>query len=414
MMTAKHLGLGPLLAVLLSVTLSIVGAPAASAQDNGQLVIRVADGESVTAVAAQYKLDLVKPLLRSRNLWVVQPSERWRFDTNAKLAYRASWIQQRSSAVEYAERYDNNPYGDTRMRAWPYGQSSSASVSESRWRDQPHARSLGLPVSGADGDGVWVAVLDTGMTSGNPNYTNLWMGYDYIDDNLFGYDKRQNLDTSGDGIVDGAYGHGTFVAGQVNLVAPQARIRGYRVLDSDGVGNPYVIAEAIDDAVDAGASVINMSFGSGKTLNSKPMSRAFARAKANGVVMVTSAGNTGESKSLFPANGALTLSVGCADEGTGRRASFSSYGSWVNVAAPCEDTLGYLPSSEGALWSGTSLSAPLVAGQVALIRQRYPNLSREAVIGAVKGTATPRRDQGAGSMPVVDIAKSIRDAPNYG
>lgn len=133
-------------------------------------------------------------------------------------------------------------------------------------------------------------------------------------------------------------------AGQVNLVAPRAPVVAYRVLDSDGVGNPYVIAEAVNDAADDGVGVINMSFGS-QSRFSGVLDRAIKRAASRGVVVVAAAGNMGSSDGLFPGNAEYVLSVACGEPETGQLASFSSYGSWVDVAAPCENILGSLPDS---------------------------------------------------------------------
>lgn len=401
----------------LCAAIAVVNPTVASAQpgDSGepQLVIRVADGKSAADVADRYGVTLVEPLMRSRNLWVAEPDNSWWYTRSEALDYLGAIIAA-SSDVEYAERYTDDAFGDTRMRAWPHGAFDPVSADgDSDWLGQPAARALGLPIKGASGAGVEVAVLDTGASSsGAPNASQVSSGYDYIDDDHNAKEVRDGVDTNRDGRTDGAYGHGTFVAGQVNLVAPASRVRAYRVLDSDGVGNPYVIAEAVDDAVDDGVEIINMSFGSENGDHSRVLDRAIKRAADRGVVVVAAAGNRASSAGLYPGNADYVLSVACGDPETSKLAGFSSYGSWVDVAAPCEDILGSLPDATTARWSGTSLSAPLVAGQAALIRARYPSLDRLALVRSIKGAAGASTSPGV-ATGVIDIAQSIDDARSY-
>ena len=411
--------MGSLLAFSLCGAMGVYASPAAAASptlDNEQLVIRVADGAKATDVANRYNLTLVEPLLRSRNLWLAQPNKPGKYPSQDSIESLADTIAD-SSQVAYAERYVENPVGDRRIHAWPHGDPRDVNLdSTAAWRNQPAAQALGLPLEEEDGKNVLVAVLDTGASSQQaPNASQVIMGagYDYVDDDNDASEGRQGRDTNLDGEKDGAYGHGTFVAGQVSLVAPAAEIVPYRVLDSDGVGNVYVIAEAIDDAVDAGAAVINMSFGSEDSQSSRVLNAAFARAANRGVVIVAAAGNVSSSQRLYPGDADYILSVTCADPQSRELAGFASYGWWVDVAAPCEGMLGALPEVGSAVWSGTSFSAPLVAGQAALIRSRYPKLSRLGVVRAIKGTAncdtSPRLATGT-----IRISASIKNAASYG
>lgn len=412
----KVASLGLLMALFITTSLTFLGAPTASAHwsegPDRRIVIRVEQGERADKVADRYGVDLIAPLSRSHNLWLAEPENRLRY-TNPRALEQLAKNISRSGDVDYAERYVDNPVGDSRMHAWPQGNPDQVNGENGlAWRNQPTVAALGLPNSKANGAGVIVAVLDTGASSNvAPNASQIIQGYDYIEDDNDASEERRGLDTNRDGHEDSAYGHGTFIAGQVNLVAPFATILPYRVLDSDGVGNVYVIAEAINDAVDAGAGVINMSFGSEGDEHSDVLDAALARAVDHGVVIIASAGNTGRSNSLYPANASGVLSVACADPDTKKLAWFSSYGSWVDVAAPC-DQVGVLPDFGYARWTGTSLSAPLVAGQAALIRSRYPQLSRLGVVRAIKGTANcstwPQVATG-----LINIGSSIDEAPSY-
>src|ERR671929_154387 len=119
------------------------------------------------------------------------------------------------------------------------------------------------------GAGMIVAVLDTGVDRRHPALAGrLLRGRDFVDDDD---DPSEVLPPPCPGSTDrakcGPYGHGTHVAGLVALAAPEARIMPLRVLDPQGVGNMWVIAEAVryaldpdgDPASDDGADVINMS-----------------------------------------------------------------------------------------------------------------------------------------------------------
>ena len=119
------------------------------------------------------------------------------------------------------------------------------------------AGQLQLSVSHAlsQGEGTVVAVPDTSAEASHPALTGrLQRAWDYVDDDPDPAESRNGRDDDGDKAIDESYGQGTFVAGTVALTAPKARIRPMRVLNSDGRGNLFVVAEAIiessiDDAL---------------------------------------------------------------------------------------------------------------------------------------------------------------------
>jgi hypothetical protein len=104
----------------------------------------------------------------------------------------------------------------------------------------------------------------------------------------------------------------------------------------------------------------------------------------HGAVVVIAAGNSGSDIPEYPAaEGVLgSLSIG-ASTSVDTLASFSNYGSWVHVAAPGEAILSSVPGGEYAVWSGTSMATPLVAGEAALIRAANPNFSAVDVVGQI-------------------------------
>ena len=191
----------------------------------------------------------------------------------------------------------------------------------------------------------------------------------------------------------GPYGHGTHVAGLIALVAPEAKIIPVRVLDQFGVGNIWVLAEALAYAVDPdgdprtadGADVINLSLSTpreteliGNLLGELCGSSASEDFPVSGnpyLVVVAAAGNGGNSDRQYPAaenvDGLIAVGSSTIDD---RLASYSSRGSWVHVAAPGHAILSTVPGGQYGTWTGTSMAAPIVAGEVALVRARYPYL----------------------------------------
>jgi hypothetical protein len=97
------------------------------------------------------------------------------------------------------------------------------------------------------------------------------------------------------------------------------------VLDGDGTGNVFVVAQAILDAVDEGSEVINMSFGTAKKISSKLLEDAIREARSKGVVVVGAAGNEGNNRAHFPAAQPSVLSVAALDA-NGSLAGFSDWG----------------------------------------------------------------------------------------
>lgn len=236
------------------------------------------------------------------------------------------------------------------------------------------------------GRGVVVAVLDTGLSTGNGQLKRLEdfaqsrfvAGYDFVDD------KRS---------TDDPHGHGSHVAGTIAQntnnglgvagVAFEARIMPIRVLDALGRGRISDIAEAIRWATQHGADVINMSLGS--AMPAKIIAKEVAYARAHGVVVVCAAGNSGGRGVGFPAANKGALAVSALDP-KGQLAFYSSWGPQVFISAPGGDTRfdynhdglrdGVLqntivpgdPSRQGYFpFQGTSMAAPHVAGVAALI-----------------------------------------------
>jgi subtilisin family serine protease len=283
-----------------------------------------------------------------------------------------------------------------------------------QWADA----ALGLPKvrSLASGQAVRVAVLDTGFDLAHPALAGRWLpGRDFVDGDL---DPTESPWPLGDG-----YGHGTHVAGLVAWVAPGARIMPLRVLDANGGGNTWALAEAMlyavdpdgNPATDDGAQVINLSLaGLQRTrlmdtihqivgcnppdpLNTAVDTRDAGYnddqqrcASHGGAVVVAGAGNDGSSalRAYPAAEGAYSLLAVAASTAQGKLAGFSNSGGWIHLAAPGEAITSTVPGGGYATWSGTSMATPLVAGAAALVRQLYPQLTARDVARCLEATTT--------------------------
>jgi thermitase len=283
------------------------------------------------------------------------------------------------------------------------------------------------------GAGMIVAVLDTGVDRRHPALAGrLLRGHDFVDDDD---DPSEVLPTCppGSAATDprecGPYGHGTHVAGLVALAAPEARIMPLRVLDPQGVGNMWVLAEALryaldpdgDPSTDDGADVINMSLATFQ--NSRVLREVVGDACDTGVpspyskvVVVAAAGNHGTTTPMYPAaenfDGELSVAASQQDD---TLAPFSERDDRVvnDVMSPGVQITSSVPASRTGSWSGTSMAAPIVAGIAALVRAASPELSADLVKDRIRSAAArPTPEQ-----PVkrrVDAANAVVPFVNFG
>ncbi|WP_329000564.1 S8 family serine peptidase [Kribbella sp. NBC_00709] len=217
-----------------------------------------------------------------------------------------------------------------------------------------------------------VAVLDTGVDAGHPDLVgHLVTGYNATSPN------RGPIDDNGHGtmtlgIIAAAANNGIGVAG----VGWNVKAMPVKVLDSHGGGYDVDIAEGIDWAAAHGAKVINMSLGGPG--DNPVLHDAVRRAVAKGVTVVVAAGNSGTDELQYPAAYPEAIAVAATNAG-GVLTDFSSYGDWVDVAAPGWNILStgpraLTPPEYAPYWycTGTSCSAPIVSGIAALVKNKWP------------------------------------------
>lgn len=218
---------------------------------------------------------------------------------------------------------------------------------------------------GNKGQGVKVAIIDSGIDYTHPDLSaNYAGGYDFVNKDNDPFDDN---------------GHGTHVAGTVAAVdnnagvvgaASEAWLYALKVLSAGGSGNYSDIVAALQWAVDNGIEITNNSYGS-STNPGTTVEQAFDNAYNAGLLHVAAAGNSGNSTGtgdnvIYPARYASVIAVAATDK-TDKRASFSSTGTTVELAAPGVSINSTVPGGGYASWNGTSMASPHVAGTAALV-----------------------------------------------
>lgn len=315
-------------------------------------------------------------------------------------------------------------------RLW--GLNNTGQVTSSGWFSGPGVAGLDASVHAgwairSDATNVVVGVIDTGVrTSHQDLLANMWVNLGEIGVDSLGRDKRTNVvDDDGNGFVDDVFGidaqtrvgqtiiglnddngHGTHCAGIIGAVggngvgisgvAPQVRIMSLKFLGKTGSGFFSDAVVALDYARLMGAHVTSNSYGYSGGGRPMSMDAAVQRLNTAGVAFVAAAGNDNSNNDLVPfwpaSMGRPNVLSVAAMAPDGNRAGFSNFGAAsVHVAAPGVNILSTWASGDASYaWlSGTSMAAPFVAGQLALLRAHLPSAPMNDLIGRVKDTALP-------------------------
>jgi subtilisin family serine protease len=278
-----------------------------------------------------------------------------------------------------------------------------------------------------------VAVIDTGVDTAHPALQGVLLpGYDFTRGRS-GSDEKGDVTQSTTAVIDQSttavidqsttavidqttantlsqypgFGHGTMVAGIVHLTAPGAMILPLKAFGGDGTGYLSDVIRSIYYAVRNGANVLNMSFSFSSS--SPELNNALTHANRNGVVSVAASGNDGQPEVLYPAGySSLVMSV-ASTSNNDTLSAFSNYGSSVWIGAPGEWVVTLYPYGTYAATSGTSFSAPFVAGTASLVLD-VANANQSQAAQAIAHAQSINAAIGNGRLDVYQAVQAWRQA----
>ena len=259
---------------------------------------------------------------------------------------------------------------------------------------------------------VLVGVCDTGFDVNHPD----------LGPNLR-TDLAYNAHDGSNNIYD-ANGHGTGSAGTLGAVGNNATgvaganwdvdIIPVRIAISDGNSSAYIstMAVCIEYAADNGARVVNLSYGG---IQYETINAAAQYLRDRNGLLFMSAGNSGQEHADYP-DFISFVGVGATDRND-NRASFSSWGTYVDITAPGVEILTTYPDNRYVYYSGTSFSSPLTAGIAALMVAANPNITPDEIENGLFSTAVDigaAGDDNVFGHGLVDAAAAVTYAQNAG
>lgn len=229
---------------------------------------------------------------------------------------------------------------------------------------------------GHTGKGVKLAVLDTGIDKNHPDLeANIVGGEDYTGAGDYWDDNDHGTHCAG---IIAASNNNIGTAG----VAPDASLWVGKVLDGNGFGDNADITDGIYGSVLAGAQIISMSFGGGFSLG---IESAMEHAYLQGIKLVCAAGNETTDKKIWPAGSDFCIGIASLNE-QDEISSFSNFGSWVSAAMYGSSIYSTVPNDDYAVFSGTSMAAPMYAGALAhAIESGKPLVTKMVTVKTITG-----------------------------
>ena len=288
-------------------------------------------------------------------------------------AYSYSPVYQ----VARADNSDSSSYGPSPQAAY----SLDASYLAERWGITKIEAPQAWQITGGD-QSIIVAVLDTGINKDNQD----------LAERVVAEVNFTNSPTS-----DDLYGHGTHMAGTIAAIAPECRLMNVKVADDTGRCKASVVARGIIWAVDQGAKVINISL----AMTASPdLIEAVNYAWSQGAIIIAAAGNKGGSEPSYPAYYVNCLAVAGTTKNNAL-ALLSSYGDWVDVAAPGFNIYSELPQNQYGYKTGTSAAGAHVSGVAALVFSVAEDSNGNGAVNdevrqAIENSCTPIAVDGVG------------------
>jgi len=296
-------------------------------------------------------------------------------------------------------------------------------VNDPLFSNQTNLNQINIPQAWdiTTGKNIIIALIDTGVAKQHEDLVGkLWVnakeipnnhrdddGNGYVDD-VNGYNFRQNSSNIADD-----NGHGTSVASVIAAntnnakgiagINWRAKIMVLKALNKLGGGEYAHVAKAIRYAVNNGAELINMSFGT--YINNSELEQAVHYAVSQGVVVIAASGNNNQNKILYPAAYSDTIAVGAIDSND-VRASFSNFGDKLDIMAPGLNIVAanYERSDAYSSNSGTSYAAAHITGLISLILSLHPSLSPQEIRTIIKESVKPKSDSLEYGAGIIDAA----------
>lgn len=263
-----------------------------------------------------------------------------------------------------------------------------------------------------------VAVIDTGVDTEHEDLQKNLVTRDGCYTNVSDGNTRQMKDDSGEhgthvsGIIGMTYGNGKGAAG----IASGHHNDLVRVLmigaSSDGLSlSTYDVATALKTAEQAGARVVNMSFGFGT--RDRVLEQSLRDAYAHGMTLVAASGNDSNDYTGTPNYEKEVISVNAATDRK-QPAYFSNFGTDTDVSAPGFQVLSSVPGNQYQKMDGTSMASPCVAAEAALILDANPDLTPEQVRNIICGTTDSDTFSNYSAYGNIDCLKAVQSAASAG